>query len=222
MLNLLPSLLAYAIGRSRLSEGQKVPEAAFQTRVVILTTASLATITSGAFISAVAMTNFPQAIFFGCLLFFTLEIGMWWTLHRATSQNRSTTFLGASVLSLAAIAFSAYYSPASFTWALTSLMASQIFAVSLGKSPRMYQSTTLPILASMIILEISTRHSLTVFLHLIASVLGQVESEPTLVRMLFQESVMFGNRFVAQWQGFVTALQLVARVILHLHVQGDL
>ena len=220
--SLAPSLLAHAIVRIGFSETQHNPKTAPRSRVVILTTAALASIISGAFISVAAMTNFPQAIFFGCLLFLTLEVGTWWTLHCATSQTQGTTLWGPFVLSSSTIALAAYYFPMSLTWALGSLLTSLVLASSISKSPRIFQSTTLPILASMIFLEITTRHGLEVFLKLIAISLGQAESEPDVVRLLFQESVMFGNRFVAQWQGIVTALQLVARVILHLHIQDTL
>lgn len=218
-------ILAHGVSYISSTEGHANHDASSRIRVVILTSIALSSIISGAFVSAAAMTNFPQAVFFGTLLFFALDVGTWWTLRRATSQNKDVTSLesrSSFALSVTVIAFSAYRFPRSIAWAFASFLASHLLVVLFGRTLSISKANVLPIIASMAILEVTTRQGLSVFIDFIASTLGQAESEGDVVRLLFQESVMFGNRFVAQWQGIVTALQLVASVILHLHIQDRL
>lgn len=194
-------------------------------RVAILTSAALSSIIAGAFISAAAMTNFPQAVFFGCVLFVALEVGTWWTLRRATSQSGDMTpaeHRWSLALSVTAIALTAYQFPTAFAWALASFFASCVLALLSRGTFRVSAGNMLAIIASMTIMEVAMRQGLRIFLRLIAVRLGQTEIERDVVGLVFQESVMFGNRFVAEWHGIVAALQLVARVILHLQILGHL
>jgi hypothetical protein len=194
-------------------------------RVVILTSAALSSIIAGAFISAAAMTNFPQAVFFGSVLFVALEVGTWWTLRRATSQNGDITpmeYRSTLALSVTAIALTAYRFPTALAWAFASVLASIVLSLLRRGTLRVPLGNMLPTIASMTILEVAMRQSLGLFLRLIAATLGQSEVERDVVLLVFQESVMFGNRFVASWHGIVAALQLVARVILHLQILGHL
>lgn len=190
-------------------------------RVTLLTSAALSSIISGAFITAAAMTNFPQAVLFGLLLFVVLELGTWWTIHCVKVRNRPTTPFAR--LSLAAsiivIGLGGYSSPRSFLWALFAVVATKMRdGLSRNGSTGTSNQDLLQVLASIVIIEIAMRDGLDIFIRLAAMVLGRTESERHVARLLFQESVMFDNRFMAQWLGVVTGLQLVGRVILHLRL----
>lgn len=217
---LMPILLAQLVVYTTSTGRTSAEDSMERLRVIMLTTAALSSIISGAFITAAAMTNFPQAVFFGFQLFVVLELGTWWTIHcartRAPGALQSIIRLSAA-LSMATIGIAAYAFPRAFIWALCALSTAKItnILVRVGFT----QTANLDILrelASIAIIEITMRHGMDIFLRLIAAVLGQIESEGSVVRLLVEESIMFDNRFIAQWLGVVTGLQLVGRVILHL------
>lgn len=217
---LAPILLAQMVVYSTSSGSTTAANYTERLRVTILTTTALSSIISGAFITAAAMTNFPQAVFFGFQLFAVLELGTWWTIHYARTTTPGTSQFHnrlSLALSVATIGHAAYAFPRSFLWALCALSTTKIASILCGEGfTHASNLNILPELASIAIVEIAMRDGIDIFLRLIAAVLGQTESEGSVIRLLVEESIMFDNRFITQWLGIVTGLQLVGRVILHL------
>lgn len=218
MPTLAPILLARLVAYGSSPARAPAPKTVDRLRVTTLTTTAMSSIISGAFITATAMTNFPQAVFFGFQLFFVLEAGTWWTIHSARTKRTVTPMQRRLSLALSIVTFGAalYGFPKALLWATCAFSTTQFLDALSGTGFTRPSDGLIQEFASIAIVEIAMRNGLDIFLRMIAAVLHQNESERAVVRLLVEESVMFENRFMAQWLGVVTGLQLAGRVILHL------
>ncbi|KAJ9123212.1 hypothetical protein QFC22_001406 [Naganishia vaughanmartiniae] len=192
----------------------------------ILTTGAITRIISGALVTVLAMTNFTQAVLLGLLLFFAIEFGTWWAiscaqagLHHDPSHRPlisgifATIFLGVAGCwqprSLG-IALGAFYISTFEKFLFEGSSTSQAKRVKINKG-------FFEIYASVTLIQLVREYGFDLFNYLVAFVLS-TKPDPRwdLQALLFQESAMFENRFMAQWLGIVQGLQLVGIVLLYL------
>lgn len=189
-------------------------------RSTVLTTGAITRIISGALITALAMINFTQAVFFGLMLFFAIEFGTWWAITCAQASSNSGQSRRSSTSKLFAITVvvaAGYWRPRALIPAIVALLLTTTAKLGSTGSSTLTSRSSFEIYASVTLIQLIREYGFDFFSHLVAFVLDTTpESRWDLQRLLFQESALFGNRFMAEWLCVVQGLQLVGIVILYI------
>jgi hypothetical protein len=160
------------------------------------------------------------------LLFFAVEFGTWWAISCAQESPhtvRPRRSLASGFFAIVVLIAAGYWHPRSLGPAVGAFYVStfekflfQASSTSQSRGAKINKGF-FEISASITLIQLIREYGLDIFNRLVALVLDTTPtSRWNLHRLLFEESVMFGNRFMPEWLGVVHGLQLIGIVMLYL------